>query len=354
MAQHRLQPRAADDRLLASAIAFKPSQTAARVLVLTADTGLSIKAPARQMEVKMPGDHLELRDEPDETEKALEATRRELAAAKNAAPKLRITFESGAHLELTASLAGPLEPNTKQKLLTDWRERHPLAKGMPDSFTMPGGGNIDMKMFAGFPGYLSQEDTEKRDAAIESYFGEYRDYLDAWPAMLNTLKRCVEIRLVLENDGTAPADDVHLLLWSDAKGIWREEFPDIEPPPEMPRARSMFDMDILRPQLPHFDVRSLRHRDDPIDGPNIPEVDPAETEYTVRRVKHHVPCPLPKVYFQFDADEDVASFAINYRLVAANIREPREGTLHVKVTPGPPAPAPIPEVVFTSREGDDD
>ena len=166
MTQHRLQPRAADDRLLASAIAFKASQPDARVLVLTADTGLSIKAPARQMEVKMPGDHLELPDEPDETEKALEATRRELAAAKNAAPKLRITFESGAHLELTASLAGPLESDTKQKLLADWRARHPLATGMPDSFAMPGGGNIDMKMFAGLPGYLSQEDAEQTNAAI--------------------------------------------------------------------------------------------------------------------------------------------------------------------------------------------
>jgi hypothetical protein len=47
------------------------------------------------MEVAMPADRLKLADEPDETERALETARRELAAAKSAAPKLRVTFEGG-------------------------------------------------------------------------------------------------------------------------------------------------------------------------------------------------------------------------------------------------------------------
>ena len=59
LARHRLQARAADDRLLASALALKERQPNARVLVLTGDTGLSIKAPTRQMEVAMTADRLE-------------------------------------------------------------------------------------------------------------------------------------------------------------------------------------------------------------------------------------------------------------------------------------------------------
>ena len=212
MAQHRLQPRAADDRLLASAIAFKSSRPDARVLVLTGDTGLSIKAPTRQMEVKMPGDHLDLPDEPDETEKALETARRELAAAKNAAPKLRVTFEGGDPLELEMRLALPLDPAMRQQLLADWRDQHLLAQGTPDSFVMPGGERFDMSILKGVPGYLLQEDADERNAAIEKYFVQYRHYLDAWPSLVNSYRRCVEIRLVLQNDGNAPADDVHLEL----------------------------------------------------------------------------------------------------------------------------------------------
>ena len=46
-------------------------------------------------------------------------------------------------------------------------------------------------------------------------------------------------------------------------------------------------------------------------------------EFTVKRVKHHVPCPLDEVYFQFASNDDIRSFTINCRLVAANPVESR-------------------------------
>jgi hypothetical protein len=68
------------------------------------------------------------------------------------------------------------------------------------------------------------------------------------------------------------------------------------------------------------------------------------------RVMHHVPCELPPLYFQFDADEDVASFTVNVRLVAANIRKPKTTALNVEVRlpdlaepPLPPEPGEQPD-----------
>jgi hypothetical protein len=71
------------------------------------------------------------------------------------------------------------------------------------------------------------------------------------------------------------------------------------------------------------------------DGPNI-SGDGANqvVQYGIRRVKHHVPCALPKVYFQFASDADVRSFASNARIVAANIRNPETISLHVEVERG--------------------
>lgn len=58
-------------------------------------------------------------------------------------------------------------------------------------------------------------------------------------------------------------------------------------------------------------------------------------------MKHHVPCLLPAVYFQFAGDGEVSSFTICYTLVAANIRERQKGALHVRIRPDAvPAPSP--------------
>jgi len=66
---------------------------------------------------------------------------------------------------------------------------------------------------------------------------------------------------------------------------------------------------------------------------------------------HHVPCELPVVYFQFDSDDAVASFTLNVRLVAANIRKPNDVALHVEVVRAEKvAPPPPPEPGDTSDD----
>ena len=121
----------------------------------------------------------------------------------------------------------------------------------------------------------------------------------------------------------------------------------------MPRPRNPLDFGIMRP-LEHFDPGSLRLRDDPIDGPNILEDEPHSVRYTVKRVKHHVPCDLPVVYFQLDSDEDVRSFTVTYRLVAANIREPKRDDLHVKLSVSTAMEPPSPEELLSSSGEEDD
>ena len=120
----------------------------------------------------------------------------------------------------------------------------------------------------------------------------------------------------------------------------------------MPKLRNPFDFGITGP-LEHFDPGSLRLPNDPTDGPNILEDKPKSVRYTVKRVKHHVPCDLPVVYFQFDSDEDVRSFTVTYRLVAANIREPKRDDLHIKLSVSTAMEPPSPEELL-SRSGEEE
>jgi hypothetical protein len=349
-AAHNLRRDSGDDRLLAAALAFKDDHPESRTAILSDDTGLALRGPCRKIEVIGPAEHLRLPDEPDETQRALEAARRELTAMKNVAPKPRLSFVEGAVLEREVRLAGPFEPDARQRLLAAWRGRHRLAQATPDSFLMPGGGHLNLQLLRSQPGFVSPDDARQHNQAVEDCFSRYSAYLDGWPAMVNGRRRCIGIELVLGNEGTAPADDIDLVLWTQAKGIWREERPKIAPPPAMRRARGPYDL-FAAPYLPDVDLSGLRHRDDPIDGPNIDESNPVEAQFTVMRLKHHVPCALPKVYFQFAGDGDLTSFGIQYRMVAANIREPYEGSLNVRLTREAPALSSSDDLF---RDDDDD
>jgi hypothetical protein len=352
-AQHRLRPRNGDDRLLATALSFQARHPDARVVILSDDTGLGIRGPRRNVSVVAPDDHLRLPDEPDDAQRELEVMRRENAALKNAAPKLRVGFQDGAHLELTTALAAPWEPAQRHALLDQWRKKHPRVSGTADRIALPGGQTIDLSGFHYMLGGRSAADAATRKKEIEGAFKRYETYLESWPAKVNAVRRCIEIRVVLENDGSAFAHDVHLTLRTDAPGIWREGLPKIKRPPEPPRERGPYDF-LAPPHIPNIDFPTLADRDAPIDGPNIREDDASDVEYTVRRVKHHVPCELPVVYFQFAGDADIASFTINYKLVAANIPKPQEGRLNVRITLEAPGEPPTPETVFAQADEDDD
>ena len=353
-ARHRLQPRVSDDRLLASVLAFEEAQSGgAAIVVLTADTGLSLKAPTRQVAVAAPDERLQRDDEPDETERELDTARRELAALRAVAPSLKLTLAGEVVLERQVRRFGEFSAGRLGRLLEAWRSKHPHVGTTPDSIVIPGGNRFALAGLAGFPGFWSKKDATEHNAKIDRVYGEYEAFLRRWPARLNALARCVEFRFVLENAGTAPADDVDLLISAGANGKWLEEFPELPTAPAMPRPRNPLDFGFMRP-LEHFNPGSLRLRDDPIDGPNILEDEPQSVRYTAKRVKHHVPCDLPVVYFQLDSNEDVRSFTVTYRLVAANIREPKRDDLHVKLSVSTAMEPPSPEELLSSSGEEDD
>ena len=343
-ARHRLQPRVSDDRLLASVLAFMEAQSCAAILVLTADTGLSIKAPTRQIAVVAPDERLQIDDEPDETERELETARRELAALRAVAPSLKLTLAGENVLEYQVRRFGEFSAEKVGRLLEAWRSKHPHVKPTPDSIVLPG--------VTGFLGVWSKKDVTERNAEIDRVYGEYEAFLRRWPPRLNALARCLKFQFVLQNAGTAPADDVDVLISAEANGKWLEEIPDLPTAPVMPKPRNPLDFGIM-PPFKHLDPGSFRLRDDPIDGPNTLDDKPRSVRYTVKRVKHHVPCELSAVYFQFDSDEDVRCFTVKYRLVAANIREPKWNDLHIKLSVSTAAEPPSPEDLLSSGEKDD-
>lgn len=123
-AQHRLHTQASDDRLLASLLGFYGERPGTRVLILSADSGLSVKAHSRRIEIVAPPDNLEMPDEPDDVERELEKVRRELTDFKGAAPDLMLTFGDGeTHAKFDVRLVTAFDDKTLRHLLDAWRSK---------------------------------------------------------------------------------------------------------------------------------------------------------------------------------------------------------------------------------------
>jgi hypothetical protein len=167
--EHRLQRQDQDDRLLASALAFKAgAEASARVVICTADTGLTLKGPTRQMEILELDDSLKLPDEPDETERELEASRRELAAIRTAAPDVRVRFADGPVLEACIQLVGPMDSGAIQRHVGRFRAAHPHVHPTPETIPMPNGGVFKLPSFAGVPGFVTPEEAHAHNKAIDN------------------------------------------------------------------------------------------------------------------------------------------------------------------------------------------
>ena len=233
-AQHRLHPHASDDRLLASLLGFRDERPGSRVMILSADTGLGIKARSRRIEIIAPADSLELPDEPDDVERELEKMRRELNEVKGAAPELALTFGDGNHhATFQIRAVAEFDYQALGRLRDAWRKSHPHVSGMPDSVEF-GGQVMSFTALAGVPGFVSAADAAEHNAAIDGYYAHYDAFLKVWPSAVNQHFRILKFSLALENTGTVPADDVDLQIWTDASGVWLRKMPKLPLPPAVP------------------------------------------------------------------------------------------------------------------------
>ena len=188
-AQHRLHPQASDDRLLGSLLGFCDERPGSRVLILSADSGLGVKARSRRIEIVAPADSLELPDEPDDVERELEKTRRELIEVKGAAPELALTFgDAKTHATFQVRTVTAFDYQALGRLRDAWRKKHPHVSGM-DSLELPGGQVVSFSALQGVPGFVSAADAAEHNSAIDGFYAQYEAFLKLWPSGLNHLCR---------------------------------------------------------------------------------------------------------------------------------------------------------------------
>jgi hypothetical protein len=351
-AQHRLAPSVMDDRLLASVLDFREQPQAGRVVIVSADLGLLVKARSRQIEAVSPDDSLANPQELDETERKLASANTELAAMKTAAPDLRLTFGEGhVRQDWEVRPVSAFDENTVSRLKWDWEVRNRKISPTVSPTRFPDGTAVSVPNLVGMPGFVSDEDAASYNKNVDRLYKAYESFLrTVWPAAVNRQRRTIALALFLENVGTRPGEEVEVEISTDAAGVWLETPPELPKPPAVPRTRSPLEAISAHALMPNIDLGGLRTVGANVEGPEIlNKRDQQTVRYDVRLAKHHVPCELPVVYFIFDSDGDVGSFNVDVRVFAANIPRPLTSRLDIKVTRVEPAAPPEPDLAIDEQ-----
>jgi hypothetical protein len=181
---------------------------------------------------------------------------------------------------------------------------------------------------------LSPEQINKYNQELVKYFEEYRIYLEKKYDYEQYVLYRFEFNLILNNTGSAPAEDIDINLhFPDGFELQSEH--DLRNPPEtisLPyKPKSTWD---LGPNLvPNLDFMFRNSSTEKNNNSNFltskKKTNSYNVNYKVPLIKHNLPIPLGKLYVCFSELEQVKNFKIDYELIIANVPKKIEGKLNM-------------------------
>lgn len=323
-----------DDRILAEVLAVKNRSGERRVVLLSRDAGMLIKAAELGLE------SIELDDEhvlpvPDEQSSKLQALQRENEKLRSRVPALSVAFEDGRSF-LESSVMRPRklsEPEIRARCEEAARSILAMAPPVPTAMErMLGSSLLDVQGALARPSDSAiREFNRQREAWLEKladYFGT--DWLD--DELLAA--RTVVLETVLGNSGTCPATDVQVELRFDRGVILEEGTRPTRRAPKPPTVpRGLLDTGSPFSSGGHLDALiggTGRPRN--VTGPWVDNGGEAPSvEWHVARIRHGESLRLPPFAMLLPGVEDL-NVGVGVRIAAEELPEPRDTRLGIKVT----------------------
>jgi hypothetical protein len=336
----RLNPEWADDVLIASVTAYMEGNPESNVAVVSQDSGIRITCYSHGIAAFQLDDTAKLPVEPDEAERELKALREENSRLKSAMPRFEVRIEGG-----TEPPSNPgrfiLQPHPEfdelkhRETLARFREAYPkkFPPGVVDSKDGLGKLSETMNALTMQLSGTSPEKIKQYNAQLELFFSKYDSFGRRLHAFYEKASRTIAFAIAVENTGTAPADDVEVLLHVSGKfKIYRLSDAPKEPEEPMPppEPRSDFD-DMMRG--PIFDPSYLRDHLAiqpvmPVSSLEINNSDGWRIRKPLGRIKHGSRAVLPMLCVEFPSLSEASSFSCNYSIQPANLTQPVNGTLN--------------------------
>jgi len=180
---------------------------------------------------------------------------------------------------------------------------------------------------------------------ITRYDKEVSEYLDNYSKYRNDCKRVqelrslkVEISPILTNNGSAPAEDIDILLkFPDDIVLDEANLPDFPEKPVRPKPpQSLLDMskfDFPVSFIPELTSEILPHVVKGYVNQKGPQINESEKSlcYWLKNLKHGMKEHLKPVYVLYSSVNAINTFQIKYSIHIGNHPEVKEGNLIVKI-----------------------
>lgn len=340
---HGLNFQLGDDRLIGSICSYQQDHPDIPCLLVTNDLPLTVKATHYQIPLAPLDDSFQLPQEPDTAEKKIKQLEQELLKYKSREPVLSVTFENGEqYMRFQIGEPGGVAPNQEKEIQTkidEIKKEYPLLEttprvsGQPAPTTSPLL-NFTEQMQQALQGLsdLSRQARENYNERMFSYHSAFERYLRGTIDFPDRQKRTLKLSLILDNTGTCPAEDIHVLLHFP-NGFTLYDEKHIPAQPTEPEAPSK-ELNLLPSTYLFQTFAGIEPRIPLPRNPNLPTIRKTNSyDVTFERPKlnHGFIYELGPLFVSFDSWDSVGSFSIKYIVHAANLIEEKRGELGVVV-----------------------
>jgi hypothetical protein len=323
-----------DDLLIASIVAHREATGLSTQLLISQDTGPRLTARANGIEAVELSEDLMLPPEPDPVEKENRELRQQIQALQNAMPKLSIVFADSTDTTNVRrlSLVSPrnLAANVVQELVQQVRYKFPHMAEIP---AVPK--TVAEEVAAASFNRIAPLAVVDYNKELDIYYRSCEQYIHQLHEFQETQRLRFSLTLAVQNNGTAPADDVDitihfpdgfLLLSADQLPVG----PKAPKPPEKPlgkfdqirRAQNWFADVIPNFPTPSFEMPSSF---------SIKKSHSYDVSDHFERVKQGTSERLPTFHLEFPSFDQAKSFRCDYQIISATLPKPVTGELHVVV-----------------------
>ena len=308
-----------DDCILASIIEFRQSITENDNLIyFTYDTGPRLKAKTLSINCMKISEQYLLPHEPDENEIKNKELLKELNTFKNKAPKVVLEFVESNDL-LKPEQKKPIKSKDEfvKHFIDEVKEEYPyLVKIDHEENNLS-----NILRAASFYG-LSDDQIKRYNSELNLFFEKFSKYYNSVYENLSYLNDCIKIKLLLKNEGTAPAEDIDLQLhFPDGFELHNiKKLPKVLKQPEPPyKPKHRFDFQNTSnffPSFPH--VNTVPEVNVDLSVAQIKKTNSYDVDFHLRSLKHNQTYEFETLYLKYENRDLAENFRIDYKIMIAN------------------------------------